>query len=454
MTSLRRRLLSALWIALLLVGASSAAATFFMTRDETNSLLDYQMEQIATFIGAQSFAGAARPGILPRLDIDRDDEGAYTVSVRDAAGRLQYSSGPDLDLAPPDWLGLRTIRVGSADYRVLSAESGTARITVAQQMELRRETAAGAALMALVPVAILIPVLGLLISFIIRRQLQPLTAAARDVARRPPLALDPLPVAGLPPEVSPLIQEINRLLLRLRAASEHEQRFIADAAHALRTPLAALQLQADVVDGAKDAAERAARTADLRMGIRRTVRLANHLLLLARNDKIAGPVDGEIALDVAVRETCDLYAPIAAARGVRLQVGTAPGSVVPGDARHVAQLAGSLLDNAIRHTPPGGQVMASVTADAGNACIEVVDEGPGLPEAELEKVFERFYRVKGDATEGSGLGLAMVREIAVRLGGRASLANRKDRSGLVARVCLPLATAAESASIIESSSCA
>ena len=437
MNSLRRRLLVSLWLTLALVGVGSAVITFFVTQQETNELLDYQLEQIATFVGAQSFVAASPMRVRLGLKLDRDVEDAYVVSIRDVAGNLLYASRPEIKRLSVNWLGVRTVTLGRHDYRVLSAQSGTQRIAVAQRMEVRRETAAGAALSALLPVVILIPILGLVISFVIRRQLQPLGATALEVARRPPLALDPLPVLGLPDEVLPLVNEINRLLARLHAASEHEQRFIADAAHALRTPLAALQLQADVLDGSTDATKRANRIAELRAGIRRAVRLSNHLLLLARHEPAGGPIVSQIDLDLAMTEAFELYAPIAATRGVQLRLKARSGAVVRGDAGHMAQLAGNLLDNAIRHSPTGGCVDASVFIKENNVCIEIVDEGPGLPDLELEKIFERFYRAPGNATEGSGLGLAVVRGIAERIGGRVLLENRADRSGLIARVWLP-----------------
>ena len=137
-------------------------------------------------------------------------------------------------------------------------------------------------LMTLIPLMVLFPVLGLVITFAIRRRLQPLQAVASSVAGRAPLALDPLPVANVPEEIRPLIEEINRLLARLKTAMEREQRFVVDAAHALRTPLTALQLQADVLDGSDDPAERAARLAEMRAGIQRAVQLSNQLLSLAQ----------------------------------------------------------------------------------------------------------------------------------------------------------------------------
>jgi two-component system OmpR family sensor kinase len=438
MSSLRQRLLSSLWLTLALVGSLCAAFTYFRTQDEINSLLDYQMQQVATFVGAHSFSDAQAARLSPLPAGDRDDEDGYSVSVRDADGRQLYASGRDMTKAPADGLGFRTIKVGEDSYRVFVAKSGTKRITVGQQIQLRQETATAAALIALLPVLVLIPLLGVVISLVIRRQLRPLHEIAREVAGRASRGLEPLPVAGLPTEIRPLIDELNHLLARLRTASEHEQRFIADAAHALRTPLAALQLQADVLDGSTDATERAARTAELRSGIRRVVRLSNHLLHLVRAEPAGGPIVSQIAIDHAMTEAYELYAPIAQARGLRLDLSVECQANVPGDARHLAQIIGNLLDNALRHTPTGGTVNVRVDCDPIDLCISVIDEGPGLPESELDKVFARFYRAPGDVTEGSGLGLAVVRNIVGRLGGRTTLENRVDRHGLIARAWLPL----------------
>jgi two-component system OmpR family sensor kinase len=297
--------------------------------------------------------------------------------------------------------------------------------------------AATAAFTAFLPVVLLIPMLGLLIGMVIRRQLHPLSNTARAVAARSPLALDPLPVNGLPAEIRPLIDQINRLLARVAVSNQNEQRFIADAAHALRTPLAALQLQADVLDGSQDVVERAARVAELRAGIRRTVRLSHHLLVLARSESAHSSPRLSTAADRAISEAFNVYGPIAAARGVELCQVASCTAEVAADPRDLAQLLGNLLDNALRYTAAGGRVAVSATAEADGVLIEVTDEGPGLPESELEKVYQRFYRSPGDSTEGSGLGLAVVRGIVERLHGRIQLANRTDRSGLIARLWLP-----------------
>lgn len=442
MTSLRKRLIVSLWLALLVVGTVSATFTYLQTRQETNGMLDYHMEQVATFFVARTFGTLSSQPMIPRLHTDHDIEEDYIVKVRDGSGRVLYATPSDVQIPPVSWLGFRVMKLDGVDYRVFSAESGAQRIVVAQQMELRRETAAAAAFAALLPVGLLVPVLGLVIGIVIRRQLQPLSETAMAVAARPSVALDPLPVSALPAEVRPLIEEINRLLARVAVANESERRFIADAAHALRTPLAALQLQADVLDGSQDVAERAARITELRAGIRRAVRLSQHLLTLARSESAHKSSPGTVAVDPAIAEALHVFGPIAAGRGVELHQTVPCNAEVSADPRDLGQIIGNLLDNALRYTASGGRVTVAAGADGGDVRIDIADEGPGLPESELEKVFRRFYRSPGDATEGSGLGLAVVRGIVERLGGRVQVTNRGDRSGLIASVWLPIAHAA------------
>ena len=442
MTSLRRRLLQSLWLTLAVVGLSAAVITYFASRAESNSLLDDQMQHIAALIGAQSIPTQPEAANGAGRGEDHEIEDTFLVSIRDAGGRLLYASRPEIVTLPLDGLGFRTVNLGQQDYRIFIAQSGARRIAVAQQLEVRREADALAAIEALAPVLLLVPVLGLVISLVIRNQLRPLSSMAQLVAQRAPLALDPLPVTALPAEILPLIEAINRLLGRLRQANELEQRFIADAAHALRTPLTALQLQADVLEGSADPARRAVRLAELRGGVRRTVRLANHLLALAGNQNADQATASLIMLDQAVTEVCEVYAPIAASRGVTLQVDAKSRVSVTGSMRQITQLVGNLLDNALRYSPEKASIVVAVRCEANNAEIEITDAGPGLPPCELEKVFDRFYRAPGDSTEGGGLGLAVVREVARQLGGDVQLRNRasgshSSASGLIARVSLP-----------------
>jgi two-component system OmpR family sensor kinase len=247
----------------------------------------------------------------------------------------------------------------------------------------------------------------------------------------------PLPLSNLPTEVQPLIEEINRLLERQSAAVRREQRFIADAAHVLRTPLTAIQLQADVLVGARTADERGRRLADLRAGVARAIRIANSLLAIANDEPIRLTSDDCTDLSVALNEIADAYKPIAESGNLVLAVETGPAVRVRGAQRHLAILVGNLLDNALRYTPAGGCVRVTSSSEGDQAVIEVQDDGPGIAESELERVFERFYRGAGDVTPGNGLGLAAVRSVARRLGGDARLHNRTDGSGLIAKIVLP-----------------
>jgi two-component system OmpR family sensor kinase len=330
--------------------------------------------------------------------------------------------------------------LGHDEYRVFAAQSRDLHIEVAQSMEVIREAEAGVAMATLLPIALLLPILAVVLGFAIRRQLKPLSVAAAAVANRPPLSLDLLPEQGMPTELRPLVDEINRLLHRLSTAADREQRFVTDAAHALRTPLTALQLQAEILDGGNSSEERAARLSELRAGIRRVIGLSEQLLSLARTQSETGPITATTELDPALEEIAAFYAASARAKQINLVVDASSSAHVYGNARRLTLIFGNLLDNSLRNTPAGGhiRIRASVVA-GGVARVEVWDEGCGLPPSELERVFERFYRPPGRESTGSGLGLATVDALVRQLGGQVVLENRVDHTGLVAIVTLPLA---------------
>lgn len=454
MSSLRTGLTVWLWVAVGAVGALCVAVGNWQAHKETQAQLDYQMQQVAHILAGQSFLTALQPGeranpdILPSIHISHDKDDDLIVTVRNARGELLYASSSNRQLAGGllpalDSLGFRTLKLGGGTYRVFAAQTRELRIEVAQSMDIIREAEGGIALATLLPIALLLPVLALVIGFAIKRQLRPLNAAAATIALRPPLSLDLLPDEGMPAEVRPLVDEINRLLRRLRTAVEREQRFVADAAHALRTPLTALQLQAEILDGGADADEKAARLAQLRAGIRRVIRLSEQLLSLARSESERGAINVTTELDPTLVEVAAFYGAAAQAREIDLQVEAISGATVYGNARRLTLIFGNLLDNALRYTPVGGHIRIRSAAVNDHARIQVWDEGPGLPPQELERVFERFYRGPGEQGIGSGLGLATVQTLVQQLGGSAILENRVDHHGLVATITLPLAAQPE-----------
>jgi len=418
MSSLRSRLTLSLALSVSIAGGILVWVVYDETQDNVRELLDDQMEQVATVVGHRISTGPVSPGVSPNHEAEDD----LMINVEPESGQRS---------------GLGTRRAHEQDYRTYRARAGNQSIEVAQGLGLRNEIARHVAIAALVPILVLLPLLALLVSALIRRHLRPLEVAAAAIAGRPSLSRSPLPLAGMPSEIRPLIVEINRLLGRLGDALVREQRFVADASHALRTPLQALQLQVDVLDGSPDPTEIELRRQQLRAGIRRAVRLANHLLSLAQSDHAPTAVTS-IALDPAVREIVSAYESAAHAATVTLDVEATTGASVVADARRLTLVIGNILDNAIRHSPPGGDVHIRVTANH-RATIELTDEGPGIPEADLEHAFDRFNRLarQGGAGGGSGLGLATARGVARQLGGELTLGNRVGRPGLIARFTLP-----------------
>jgi two-component system OmpR family sensor kinase len=427
-SSLRRRLLVSLWIAVTGVAVASALIAYLQVSRHAKGLLDGQLRQIAGLVSSQRAGTASVRG-----SIDTDVE----VAIRDRGGALLYSSSPSLAQQHSAKPGFSDIVLNAEPYRVYMTTVNGDHIEVAQPVDVRDDQAEAAALSALLPGLILLPVLGIVIAFVIRALLRPVREVAAAVSQRNTFAIEALPSQGLPTEIAPLVDEINRLLARQNEAAQRERHFIEDAAHALRTPLAALQLQADVLDGSPDPAERSARLADLRAGIQRAARLSEQLLSMARADSATADGSRTTDVDEVLHEVHALHSAIATATRVTLEVQASSHALVRGDSRDLLLIFGNLTDNALRHTEPCGRVVIRSDVDAGNVHIEFRDEGPGLPQQELSRVFERFYRIPGNSRAGSGLGLSTVETVTRRLGGRVTLHNRGDRSGLVARVTFP-----------------
>jgi two-component system OmpR family sensor kinase len=426
MSSLRRRLLLSSSLAVGIVGLICATVAYRQVSDQTRTLLDDQLAQIAR-LAAQTGDGSE---IQNRGDED------IVVSVWSADQKLKFSTaaGVALPLLPA---GFAEVVLKEEPYRVYSTVIGQRHIAVAQPVDIRDDQAEAAALAAFLPLLVLMPVLAIVLALVIRAQLKPVHNLALQVAQRGPFERDGLEATGLPAEVLPLVDEINRLLSRQNAAAQRERQFVTDAAHALRTPLAALQLQADVLEGATSPEEYAARFTDLRAGVRRAAHLSDQLLSVARSKPAVDSAQVSLEVAAALREVVDLYQPAASAAGVTLRLRTDTHATVRADSRRLLLIFGNLLDNALRYTPTGGEIELRAQSAAGSIQIEVQDQGPGLPQAELARVFEPFYRVAGDPGGASGLGLATVANLVKELGGHVKLRNRDDRSGLLACITLP-----------------
>lgn len=308
----------------------------------------------------------------------------------------------------------------------------TVRVIVGQNDHVRDELVSHTLWQLLLPALLGLPTLGAWVWLAIRHGLRPLDVVAEQIAAREPEHLDAVEPATAPVEVRPLVESINHLFARVEQAIEAEKRFTADAAHELRTPLAALAAQAQVALRARDADERRHAIDQLITSSRRGARLVDQLLTLARVDPAEAPPAGTVELDWLARQVCEINGPQAVENGVALELDALP-TTVTGDADMLRILLRNLVDNAIRYTPSGGQVTVAVT----ERTLTITDTGPGIPAEERDRVFDRFHRLAGQDKEGSGLGLSIVARIAERHGARIQLADGDGGVGLRVTVEFP-----------------
>jgi len=282
-------------------------------------------------------------------------------------------------------------------------------------MAVRQRMAGALALRTALPIVLLAPLLMLLVGWVVRRTLAPVAQVQHQLAQRQADDLTPIPEeADLPDEIRPLLRELNALLRRVSQAFDAQQRFVADAAHELRSPLAALKLQVQGLQRAPDAATRERALERLGAGIDRATRLIEQLLVLARQQAsaTAGAPAEPVAMDDLLRHAVAELASAAAQRGIDLGLAQADAVPVSGHAEALRILVRNLLENALKYTPVGGRVDVAwrSVGDALELCVE--DSGPGIPEAERERVLDRFVRLPDAPASGSGLGLAIVRAVA------------------------------------------
>ena len=440
MTSIRRTLLAWLLAGLLAVALLATALTYVETRREVGELFDLQLKQLAYSTRIDDLLRGRQPSLAPPERRPAAGVSELVTQIWDRDGVLVYWSQPGAGFRVPATEGYSNVVHDGREWRVYTHVAGGHALQVAHALDERREIAAQTALRTLLPLAVLIPFLAVLVWYAVGRGLKPLDTMSRAVATRRSDAMAPLPESALPAELQPLAASLNALLARLDATLSAQRRFTADAAHELRTPLAALKLQVELAERAPDAHARAAALAELKLGVDRATHLAEQLLTLARLEPEApGRNFGNVDLSALAREAVVARAVLAQDRRIDLGVTRAAPANVRGDAASLATLLSNLLDNALRYTPAGGRVDVAVDDVGGRVTLTVADTGPGIPVAEREQVFARFHRgsAAGDAADagGSGLGLSIVRRIADAHGAAVTLNAGPDGRGLVATVC-------------------
>jgi len=430
MSSISRRLLMLLLGGLMIANIIAGGATYLKAREELDELFDYQLAQVA-----HSFSRQESVAPLPSSGINYEEESELAIQV--------WKSGVLLSAIPPGRTlplqkeGISTVYSGGKHWRAFVLRTDNRTIQVSQPIEARREISINFALRSIVPLLLTIPFFALFIWLSVRNGLRPLTRVAEEISRRSPSALDPISLKDLPVEVLPLVGRLNLLLEKLTRATEAQKRFVADAAHELRTPLAAVGLQVRVLERSPGGAERNEALDRLKEGIDRASRLVGQLLALARIEPEAPPRFSNVPLTELTGEIVAERARIAMGKGVDLGMTDSEAVIITGEEEALRSMIGNLVDNAVRYTPPGGTVDVAVHRGEHEAIVEVIDTGPGIPEVERARVFDRFYR-RGGNCSGSGLGLAIVKSAVERHGGAITLGEGEGGKGLQVTVVIPL----------------
>jgi two-component system OmpR family sensor kinase len=411
MTSIRRKLVLALLGAISLAQLLGALAFYRGTLEEVGSLFDYQLRQFALSVRDQAFHNSFAP------PVEEDEEGFdFVIQVWNPEGVRLYYSHPHRTLPGlAQESGYATIDTPEGAWRVFSTRLFNQVIQVAQPMEVRNRMALATASHLLIPFLVLVPVLGFLSWSLVTRELRPIKKLARAVAARSPNTLTPIPEKNVPEEVMPLVRSLNDLLVRLAEAIAAQKAFIADAAHELRTPIAALQLQVQLLERALSEEERLTQIADLKSGVVRAGHAVQQLLTLARQEPDASlKVPRKVDLAQLAGQVVTDHAGLARSRSIDLGLGQVEPVSIRGETEGLRVLLANLVDNAIRYTPDGGRVDVSVTSKESRVLLQVDDSGPGIPESDRPRVFDRFYRGENQQIPGTGLGMAIVKAIADR----------------------------------------
>lgn len=438
--SLKRRVVLLCSVALSVIWIGTLALSYRDARREVLQLFDAHLAQAASLLAAQS-------GVeLDEIDTDHaPDLHKYARSVSFQIWHEGKRLGLHSANAPAEALGTREEGFSDRDiagvqWRVFTSwdQAHENLIYVGERAATRDHLLREMIEHLLKPMLFALPLLALLLWLAVRMGLRPLERVTGEIARRHPQRLDAVDATGAPSEVRPLIGQLNQLLSRIAKSLDNTRRFTADAAHELRTPLAAIRGQAQVALASKEHDEQARALQQVLRGCDLATHLIEQLLTLARLDASSQPAREPVDLHAL---TAEVLAEVAASAvntdvEVALEEGDAIQiSVQPGLIRILLR---NLLDNAIRYSPPGSEVCVAIHLDGTNAVVDVLDSGPGIPADQLARIFDRFYRVLGSAQSGSGLGLSIAQRIAEIHGGSIHIQARENGVGLRVRTTLPV----------------
>jgi len=440
--SIQHKLSFSLSVAILVIGSLAGIFSFVSAFQEANELQDDTLRQVAALFDRQKLA-PHREEDHSQMPITDEETRVVVQHLADSAHVVGKGDGQPILPLPsnlPD--GLQTVEIEGENFRVLVKLTQLGeRLAVAQETGVRDENARDSALRTLMPLLILVPILLLLVADLVRKMFRPIAELSTDLDARAKEDLQPIAQDGLPVEVRPFAAAINRLLGRVDMSMQAQRRFVADAAHELRSPLTAMSLQAERLAEAEMSAEAHERLAALQRGIERDRKLLDQLLSLAKAQSTPDLPQSPVSVQGIYRGVLEDLMPQAEAKHIDIGVeGTQDAQVLVSELDLVAVVK-NLVDNAIRYTPDGGRVDLSVSVQDGRATLKIEDSGPGIETGERIRVFDPFYRTLGSDQVGSGLGLSIVKAIADRIGAEVQLAysDEEKQSGLSVSVVVPIA---------------
>jgi two-component system OmpR family sensor kinase len=436
--SVQLRLSITLSLAILLVALVASVFAFVSAFDETHEQQDDTLRQVAMLYDRQQMTLHYPQG--PAIDGDDEEsrviiqhlgDGRHATGTNDEALPLPFPT----DLAD----GLSTAEVTGENFRVLVHTTARGeRIAVAQESDARDKDARESAWRSLLPFLILFPVLLLVVGDLVRKLFRPIGVLAAEIDQRAEQELHPIEEQHLPSEVRPFVVAINRLLARVEQSMDSQRRFVADAAHELRSPMTALALQADRLAATDLSPMSRERFEPLSRGIQRGRTLIDQLLSLAAAQSASERVQTSLSVHAVYRQVLEDLLPLAERKQIDIGVESTQDVQVMFNAMDLFTLVKNLVDNAIRYTPPGGRIDLSVAVMADTIQLQIKDSGPGISVEEQARVFDPFYRSLGTDEAGSGLGLSIVKAIADRTGAQVQLSftDAEEQRGLCVSVWL------------------
>lgn len=415
--SLQRRLL---WLVLGVVTVAwllALAATWQDARHELDELLDSHLAQAAALLVVQQAGEIGEEGQQPDAPLLHRYAPKVAFQVfHEGRLTLRSANAPGVPLVDPGLhfvRGFTTVQHGGAAWRVFAARGAEndVQVYVGERLDSRSAISLAILRSAMWPLAVMLPVLALAVWWAVRVGLLPLRRLSELLAHRRPQALEPLPLVGMPTEMLPMVAALNGLFERIAVLIGNERRFTSDAAHELRTPIAAIRTQAQVALGESDDALRRQALLQTLEGCDRATRLVNQLLTLSRLETGTAPRLDPVDLAPLCRDVVAELAPGAFGKKQALEFEGPDHCAVLGEATLLRVLVRNLVDNAVRYAGDGARIVVRLAGGEGRFSLFVEDNGPGLSAAERAELGVRFYRKSGMAESGSGLGWSICERI-------------------------------------------